>query len=76
MSAYAIAKTTRPSRQTITRWLMRFVALFRVHKDALCTHFHALGRSTNMTDFWQTALQTMSLSTAMRLCHVTGVVIP
>jgi len=76
LSAYAVAKITGPSRQTIKRWITRFIEQFRFHKDALCTYFHTLGRSINMADFWQTALQTMSLSTAMRLCHVTGVVIP
>ncbi len=76
MSAYAISKTMPPSRQTIKRWLMRFVEQFRLHKDALCTHFYALGRAINMADFWQATLQKMRLSEAMRLCHVAGVVIP
>ncbi len=76
MSAYAISKTMQPSRQTIKRWLLRFTKQFRFHKDALCTYFCALGRSINMKDFWKMTLQRMSLSAAMRLCHVTGVVIP
>lgn len=76
MSAYAIAKTTQPSRQTIKRWILRFVEQFRLHKDTLCTYFCVLGRAINMTDFWQTTLQMMHLSAAMRLCHVAGVAIP
>jgi transposase-like protein len=76
LSAYAVAKVVSPSRQTIKRWLTRFIEQFCLHKDALCTHFHALGRSTTMADFWQRAFQTIRLSTAMRLCHVSGVAIP
>lgn len=76
MSAYAVAKIMPPSRQTIKRWLIRFVEQFRFHKDALCTHFFALGRTINMDDFWQTIFQRMNLSEAMRLCHVNGVAIP
>ena len=76
MSAYAAAKKRLPSRQTIKRWNTRFMEQFHLHKDALCTHFPNLGRAINMTDFWQTILQTMSLSQAMRLCHVAEIVVP
>lgn len=76
MSAYAIAKIMRPSRQTVKRWLTRFIERFRLHKDVLCTHFEALGRAVSMNDFWKTALQTMSLGASMRLCHVARVTIP
>jgi hypothetical protein len=76
LSAYAVAKITLPSRQTIKRWVTRFIERFHLHKDALCTEFHAFGRHVTMVDFWQTVLQTMSLGAAMRLCHGTGVVIP
>jgi len=76
LSAYAVAKTTPPSRQTIKRWVTRFTERFRLHKDALCTQFHTFGRYITMTDFWQTVLQTMCLGAAMRLCHGIGVSIP
>lgn len=76
VSAYAVAKDQLPSYKTIKRWLDRFSEQFRLHKDALCTHFAVLGRASNMTEFWQMALQTISLGKAMRLCHVTGVIIP
>ncbi len=76
VSAYMAAKTMPPSRQTIKRWLTRFTEQFRLHKDALCTYFYALGRFINMADFWQTTLQKMSLCEAMRLCQVSGVAIP
>lgn len=75
-SAYAIAKEHIPSYKTIKRWLDRFLEQFRFHKDALCTHLPELGRAINMIDFWQTAIQTMNLGKAMRLCHITGVIIP
>ena len=48
LSAYAVAKITGPSLQTIKRWITRFIEQFRWHKDALCTYFHTLGRSINM----------------------------
>lgn len=76
LSAYAVAKVVPPSRQTIRRWLTRFIEQYRLHKDALCIHFYALGRSTTMADFWKRALQSIGLSRAMRLCHVSGVTIP
>jgi transposase-like protein len=76
LSAYAVAKTTVPSRQTIKRWITRFIDQFRLHQDTLCTEFHAFGRHITMADFWQTVLQTMCLGAAMRLCHAKGVVIP
>lgn len=75
-SAYSVAKEVIPSYKTIKRWLDRFLKQFRFHKDALCTHFPELGRAINMIDFWQIALQTMNLGKAMRLCHITGVIIP
>ena len=76
LSAYAVARATQLSRQTIKRWITRFIERFRFHKDALCTHFAAFGRCVTMPSFWQTVFKTMSLGAAMRLCHVTGVIIP
>jgi len=61
-SAYAIAKELTPSRHTISRWFIRFKEQFHLHKDVLC--------------FWQMCLNEVSLATAMRLCHVTGVFVP
>lgn len=75
-SVYAIAKTAQPSRYTIRRWVHRFQEQFRLHKDALCNHFIELGRTSGMNDFWQACLNKITLGSAMRLCHVSGVAIP
>lgn len=75
-SLNATAKEIMPSRHTIKRWLTRFKEQFHLHKDVLCNHFIELGRTVNHTDFWQTFFKRNFLSTAMRLCHVAGVIIP
>lgn len=72
-SFYAVAKEIMPSRYTLARWIARFKEQFNLHKDALCGHFVELGRTVDFTAFWQTCLKQMSLSCAMRLCHVAGV---
>lgn len=75
-SLYAVAKEVVPSRGTIKRWVERFQEHFNLHKDALCNHFMELGRTNNFADFWQACLKKIPLSSAMRLCHVSRVVIP
>jgi transposase-like protein len=70
LSAYAVAKATAPSRQTIKRWVTRFTARFRLHKDALCTHFHEIGRHVTIVAFWQAVFQSICLGAA-RLCFLT-----
>lgn len=72
----AVAKEIPPSRHTISRWMSRFKERFHLHKDTLCHHFIALGRHCSFSDFWPTCLNIISLSQAMRLCHVAGVPIP
>ena len=75
-SICAIAKKIMPAQRTIARWMARFRDQFHIHKDALCNHIAALGRTIGFTDFWLTCLKTMSLSKAMRICHVAGGFIP
>jgi transposase-like protein len=75
-SFYAVAKKTVPSRQTIKRWADRLQEQFHLHKDALCNLFVDLGRTPGFADFWSTCLNKIPLSSAMRLCHVSGVIIP
>lgn len=75
-SLYAVAQAIAPSRHTIKRWVARFKEQFYLHKDALCHHFAGLGRTAGFTDFWQACLKPMPLSSAMYLCHVSGVTVP
>ncbi len=74
-SLSAAAKELIPSRHTIKRWLKSFKEKFHLHKDVLCSQFIELGRAINFIDFWQTFFKNNLLSTAMRLCHVAGVLI-
>jgi uncharacterized protein DUF6431 len=74
--AYAIAKEIIPSRHTISRWATRLKDQYYLHKDILCGHFMALGRASGFSNFWETCLNKIPLSQAMRLCHVAGVAIP
>lgn len=75
-SFYAVAQASMPSQQTIKRWLGRFQEKFREHRDALCHWFVKLGHTLDFVDFWQACLNKISLGSAMRLCHVAGVIIP
>ena len=75
-SARAVEKQVKPSRHTIKRWVAWLVVQFRLHKDALCSHFSSLGLFTEPVSFWKHVFEKFPLSTAMRLCHVAGVTIP
>lgn len=75
-SMRAIAQEITPSRRTIGRWSTRFKEQFHLHKDVLCGHFIDLGRNIGLSDFWRACLNKISLSHAMRLCHVAGVPVP
>lgn len=75
-SICAAARALVPSRQTISRWMHRFTEHFHLHKDVLSSIFTSLGRSCTMADYWQVAFETLTLSQAMRLCHIAGVPIP
>ena len=75
-SARSVEKQTKPSRHTIKRWLAWLITQFKVHKDALCSHFPFFGRYTEPMRFWVHVFEQLPLSTAMRLCHVSGVSIP
>src|SRR5580693_3514463 len=52
-----IANNIMPSRHTIKRWLTRLQEQFHLHKDTLCNHFIALGRTVNFSDFWSGCLK-------------------
>ncbi len=75
-SIRAIAKTLSPARRTISRWLTCLKEEFLVHESVLRGHQPDLGRASGFTDFWKACLDKFSLASAMRLCHVAGVVIP
>lgn len=75
-SGNAAEQQVKPSRHTIKRWVAWLIVQFQLHKDVLCTHFPSFGLFTEAADFWIHVFNRLSLSTAMRLCHVSGVSIP
>lgn len=76
-SLYAVAKEALPSRSTIRRWWGRLQDQFHAHKDSLCVLISELGKAAgSIKTFWLTLFKTISLASAMRLCHISGVVIP
>ena len=75
-NARATERQVKPSRHTIKRWVSRLMVQFRAHKDVLCTHFSFFGLFTEPVSFWTHVFNQLSLSTAMRICHVAGVSIP
>ena len=75
-SARAVEKQVKPSRHTIKRWVSWLIVQFKLHKDALCSHFPSFGLFTEPVAFWTNIFDKLSLSQAMRLCHVSGVFIP
>lgn len=75
-SARAAEKQVKPSRHTIKRWVAWLIIQFNSHKDALCTHYPSLGLFTEPVEFWKHIFDKLSLGTAMRLCHASGVHIP
>lgn len=76
VSITKISKTQAPSRHTISRWVARFKNAFLVHRDTLIQVKTALSQCIIFNSFWMTCLSLMSLSEAMRLCHVSGVLVP
>ena len=75
-SANNAEQQVKPSRHTIKRWVAWLIAQFQLHKDALCTHFPSFGLFTEPADFWIHVFNKLSLSAAMRICHVAEVPIP
>lgn len=75
-SARHVEQQVKPSRHTIKRWIAWIVTQFKVYKDALCTHFSCVGLFTEPVSFWKHVFEKLSLRTAMRLCHISGVAIP
>jgi transposase-like protein len=71
-----IAKTESPSRHTISRWVAQFKNAFLVHRDTLIRIKTALSQYVTFHSFWLACLDLMNLSEAMRLCHVSGVLVP
>lgn len=76
VSITKIAKTQAPSRHTISRWITRFKHTFLVHRDRLIQVKTALSQYVTFHSFWIACLGLISLSEAMRLCHVSGVIVP
>jgi transposase-like protein len=75
-SARAVEKQVKVSRHTVKRWAAWLMVQFRSHKDALCTHYLSFGLFSEPVSFWNHVFDKLSLSTAMRLCHASGVAIP
>jgi transposase-like protein len=75
-SIYKIAKTSAPSRHTIARWMMRFKEQFLIHRDVLGCIKHNLSQYVTFNLFWGACFNVMGLGEVMRLCHLSGVVIP
>ena len=75
-TAYSISKKSKPSYKTIRRWLARFKKQFNLHKDTLGSKFNFLNRTSGFNDFWQKCFKKITLSGAMRICHVSGIPIP
>lgn len=76
VSISKIAKMESPSRHTISRWIARFKNAFLVHRDMLIQTKTVLSQYVTFHSFWLACLSLMSLSEAMRLCHVSGVPVP
>jgi len=75
-SIYKISKYSQPSRHTISRWISRFKDAFLVHRDTLISVKNNLCQYVTFSTFWRACFGMMSLSEAMRLCHVCGVIVP
>lgn len=75
-SARAVEKEVKPSRHTIKRWVSWLVVQFKLQKDTLCNHFPSFGGFNEPERFWQHVFDKLTLSTAMCLCHISGVPIP
>ena len=75
-SVYQVASELIPSRHTIARWYKWFKEQYRLHRDTLCAHYHALTGAFGFNRFWEDCLTIMPLSSAMRLCQIAGVSIP
>lgn len=76
LSANKIAKSQTPSRHTISRWIAQFKASFLVHRDTLIQIKTTLSQYLTFNTFWHACLGLINLSEAMRLCHVSGVLVP
>jgi hypothetical protein len=67
---------SRACRQTVQRWWRRFQECAPVYSFHLRAHFPWLGRHAGFTDFWKSCLNSLSLSTVMRLLHGEGLCVP
>jgi len=76
LSLNKIAKSCRLSRHSISRWISRFNERFLVHRDTLIQIKSTLAQYITFRTFWNACLGLMHLSEAMRLCHVSGVIVP
>jgi|TARA_B110000091_G_scaffold89899_1_gene98493 hypothetical protein len=77
-SAYSIAKKCTPSYKTISRWLARAKERFKLHKDTLgaIDKYKELNITTGFNGFWKACFEKITLAAAMRICHVSEVIIP
>jgi transposase-like protein len=77
-SAYSIATKCTPSYKTISRWIVRAKEQFKLHKDTLgaIDKYKSLIRTRDFNDFWKVCFEKITLAAAMRICHVSEVIIP
>lgn len=76
LSINQIAQSQHPSRHTVSRWIARFKESFLVHRDTLIQIISTLAQYATFSTFWSSCLSLITLSEAMRLCHVSGVFVP
>jgi transposase-like protein len=75
-SIYKVSKIVLPKYGTIKRWYDKFSDDFKLHRDAICSRFSAFAITNNFIDFWRLIFDKQDLGWAMRICQLTGVIIP
>lgn len=70
------SRRVMPDRRTIGRWKEWLHARFSRHAAALRSSLPELGRTSGMTEFWDSCLGLMSLSETMDRLHRHGEVVP
>ncbi|MHA2039258.1 MAG: transposase [Promethearchaeota archaeon] len=71
-----VAKQTLPSRWTVSRWVNRLKAQFKLHSFKLKSNFSELGYCNLFERFWKNCLDKLSLAKAMLALNKLDVIIP
>ena len=75
-SYQSISQQSKPSRWTISRWCRRLRDRYRIHAGHLRSKLSELLPIHEFQLFWQTLLNHIPLSSAMRSLHHSGITIP